>query len=175
MADEPELIRTQKEAAALLGVTSRQLRNWANEDWFPQDAKSRKGWNIAAIKAARDEHGRKGSDESKIARRIELAKRKQQLKRERIRVEREQFELDRQRGEFIPREAVELFASTLLMELSDWCEQFPDLMANAVPAKARKAFRQRMKDELRKRRQATRDRLEREAKQLDQQYARGDA
>lgn len=168
------IVRSRKDAAAALGVTPRQLGNWTHEPWFPAEGRRSGGWNVTAIAAARDQAGKKGSDVSEVAIRLRLAREAADVGIKEARAERERLALDRDRGAVIPRPAIELFAATLLTEIADWCEQVPDIVANSVPTKYRKAIRQRLREELDRRRRATRDRLEREAKHLDHAHSADD-
>lgn len=163
------LVSTRNEAAKLLGVTPRQLGTWCHEPWFPADAKSKQGWDVEKIRKARDAAGRKGSDISDEARRLTLEEKREKVERLRIHRERDQLKLERERGRLIPRAGVELFASTILTELADWCDQLPDVIGNTVPTKIRKTLKARIRDELDKRRTNLREQLEREAKNLDSQ------
>ncbi|WP_437224997.1 hypothetical protein SH661x_000414 [Planctomicrobium sp. SH661] len=163
------MIASRKDAAKLLGITDRQLGNWVHEEWFPPNGKTKAGWDIELIRQCQEAAGKKGSELSDEAKRISLEEKKEKLGRIKIQRAREQLRLDRERGKVIPRPGVELFASTILTELADWCDQLPDLIANTVPAKLRKQLKNRIRDELDKRRTNMREQLEREAKHLDEQ------
>ncbi|CAK9008714.1 Terminase, partial [Durusdinium trenchii] len=149
-------------AAKLLGITDRQLGNWSNEPWFPADGKTADGWDVNIIASARDAVGRKGSDDSDAATKLRLATAAERLKLTKAKAQREELALEEDRGLLIPRPAIELFASTVLTELADWCDQLPDLVAASVPRKHRRAVRDRLRDELDQRRRELRERLERE-------------
>jgi len=166
--------KTHLQAAEQLGVTTRQFQNWLNEPWFPHSAKTPGGWDIDAIAAARDAQGLKGGTESVLRSKLRDARAAEQLKRDRLRTQRDELALRRETGELIPRAALELFASTLLTELGDWCETLPVLAARLVPRTAAKRVREKLKSELDQRRQLVRQVLEDKAREFDQLQQGGD-
>lgn len=157
----------RKEAAALLGVTPPALGDWVKEPWFPADGKTPAGWNVTAIRTARDAMGRKGSEQSDQAKRIKLAREAEKLKQDQIKTRKETLKLKEQEGELLPRRGWELFAAELLTAFTDWCDQLPDLIAAGEPKKGRKRLKQRLKAEFDLKRRELRDELERKAKELD--------
>ena len=161
------IVPTQKEAAAALGVTVRQLRNWLSEPWFPANGRGEGGYDVDAIRTARDAEGRKGSEQSETRNKIRDARAAEQLKRERLRTRREELELQRDEGTLIPRDGVEVFASAFLTEFGDWCDQLPTFIARLVPAKAKKRVRAALQAELDQRRAAMRDTLAAKAREFD--------
>jgi DNA-binding transcriptional MerR regulator len=158
------VIATQKDAASALGITTRQLRTWASEDWFPPAGRTAAGWDVEAIKAARDREGRKGSEQSEDRQQIRALREQEGLERDRIRTTRERLALQSDQGELIPRAAVELFASTFLTIFGQWCDQLPVMIARDVPAKFRARIRDRLSRELEAQRQSMRDELEARAR-----------
>jgi hypothetical protein len=169
------IVRTRKEAAQLLGVEDRTLANWSKEPWWPADATQqtprgqRFNWNTDRISAARDAAGRKGSETADEAKRLRLAREREKLEQDRIATQHEQLKFDAAAGKVIPRAAEELFASTLLTELGDWCDQVPALIANTLPKQYRKKLSDRLKQELDDRRIALRETLVARARELDKQ------
>ena len=55
------MVPTRIQAAAALGISERQLGNWANEFWFPAGGHTDEGWNLDLIRAVIHVMGRKGS------------------------------------------------------------------------------------------------------------------
>ncbi|TWT49031.1 hypothetical protein KOR42_39470 [Thalassoglobus neptunius] len=162
-------IRTQSAAADELGITARQLRNWEQEDWFPDGGRTKSGYDIALIRQAQESLGKKGSELREAAVALKMRTGEAKLERELVEVQRKQLILKREQGELVPRRAVELFASTVLTELGDWCDQLPDLLAAVVPARARKDLRKRITDELNRRREQLATRLSERAMAADLQ------
>lgn len=168
-----EITPTRRAAAAALGITEKALQLWTQEPWFPagavgKDAKgNNRNWNVTAIRAARDAIGRKGSEVSDTAKKLKLATDNEKFQQAKIRTEQDRLALETTKGELIPRDALELFASTLLTSLGDWCEQLPDLIAAAVPKKYRKPVKDRLKQELDARRVQAAAALERAARDFD--------
>lgn len=167
------VVKSRKEAAAILGVTEKALGNWATEAWFPEDATGRtpKGarvdWDTDKIAQAREVQQRKGSAPAEAAKRLKLATDHEKLKQAELQTRRKQIELAVEEGELVPRRAVELHFATLLTELGDWCEQLPELVAADVPAKVRPKVKARIKDELDRRRRELSAELQRQARELD--------
>lgn len=167
------IVATRKEAARLLGVTERQLGSWVHEPWFPAgavgaDARgNNRDWNVRAIRAARDAMGRKGSDLADTAQKLKLKTDHEKLKQAQIKTQAEELKLRQQQGELIRRDALELFASTLLTSLGDWCDQLPDLIAAEVPRKYRTALKERLRTELDARRTAAAAELATAARDFD--------
>ena len=166
---EPVIIRQRKDAAKLLDISDRGLGLWAAQPWFPAAGRTAEGWNVTAIREAREIHGRKGSEESDTAKRVRLGIDAEKLKQARIRTRKEDLNLLEQEKELLPRRGWELFASTLLTELGDWCDQIPDLIAADAPLEHQVKLRARLKDELDRRRRDLAHELERKARELDQE------
>lgn len=153
----------------MLGITDRVLGLWASEPWFPQDGRTSSGWNVPAIRAARDAMGRKGSEQSDQSKRLKLASDAEKLKQAQYETRKRELDLRVKEGELLPRRGWELFAAQLLTALGDWCDQLPELLSADVPRKYRKKVRERAKQELDLKRRELRDELERKAKELDQE------
>lgn len=162
------IVATQKEAAKQLGVTQRQLRNWLGEPWFPANGRGEGGYDVGAIKAARDAEGRKGSEQNDVRGKLRDALSAEKLKRVRIETRQQEIKLAEAEARLIPREAIELYIATFNTRFGDWCDQVPDIVAREAPAKFRKKVRDRLKRELNERRTALRAELEAKARELDQ-------
>lgn len=154
-------------AAAELGITPRQLQRWMKEPWFPADGQTAAGYDVAAIQAARDAEGLKGSEETRTRARLRDASTAARLKQLQIRTQSDELALQQRRAQLIPRSAVELFASSFLTEFGDWCEQLPGQIVRLVPTSAAKAVRAKLTKLLDQRRAMMRDTLEAKAREFD--------
>lgn len=161
------IIAGNKAAAEALGVTERQLARWRKEAWFPKEARTKAGWDVERIRAARDQEGRKGSEESATRAKVRDARAAEQLKRERIRTEADQLDLARKQGSLISRASIELFVATFLTEFGDWCDQLPGFTARLVKGKDQKRVREKLQKELDERRVMMRDALKAKLAELD--------
>lgn len=162
------MARTQAEAAQALGITARQLQNWMKEPWFPPGGQTGSGYDVGRIQAARDAEGLKGSEETRVRSKLRDAQAAEKLRQTRIRTQREELALHAQRGELIPRAALELFASSFLTEFGDWCDQLPGQIVRLVPASAAKTVRQKLTQLLNQRRVTMRDTLAAKAREFDE-------
>ncbi len=177
MSNSISIVPTRKQAAALLGITERALADWVKEPWFPRAAVGQDGrgnnrnWDVAAIRRARDVAGRKGSDpQLEIAtRRAKAMKAVEDAKKAQIENDLRRLKLNREQGELVPRQALELFSATVLTSLSDWCEQLPDIIAGELPQKHRKRIHGRLKEECDHRRRQMALDLEQHAREYDRQ------
>lgn len=107
----PQIETTQKAAAARLGVSDRQIRNWiADEQDFPSCAA---GYDIAAIQAWQEQRAKKGSTQSATAVEIHLQTSEAKLNRLRIAERKEQIQLDELEGRLLPRELFRELLSAL--------------------------------------------------------------
>lgn len=163
------IVKRQKDAAAVLGVTARQLREWEKEPWWPEHGRSGGGYDVGAIREARDAVGRKGSDESGEARRLKLGRDAARLKQDRIKIERMELDLAAARREVVPRGAVELHFSEFLTRFGDWADQFPDLAKRQVPKKYGPKLRRWMAEQLDEFRRRLAEELEAAAREWDRQ------
>jgi len=154
------LIVQQKEAAELLGVSSRTLRDWQaarDENGFP-DCSS--GYETEAINAWRRDNQRKGSETSEAAKNIKLGTAAEKMKQARFDTRLKEMEVGKEEGTLLPRKAVEQSAAVILSSLGDWCEQLPDLIAQICPnKKSAEKVRTRLKSELDRRREQMADDL----------------
>lgn len=175
-SDAATIVKRRKDAAALLGITPRVLGLWANETWFPEEGRTAGGgWDVAAIRAARDAMGRKGSERSDRAKEIKLAKDAESLRREILKRRTEELLLAERAVELVPRRAVELFCSTFLTAFGDWADQLPEIVVADLPKKQRPKLRKRLKEELDRKRRELRGELERHARELDEQRRQQEA
>lgn len=126
------LVTQQKQAAELLDVSPRTLRDWSALDGFP-DCSS--GYDIEAIREWREEHERKGSQQSETAKKLKLAISGEKLRQAQLQTRQMQIDLERKEGLLIPRKGVEQSAAVAMANLADWCEQFPDIAISQLPKK----------------------------------------
>lgn len=161
----PQIVREQKEAARLLGITDRGLRDWMKKPGFPDWSA---GYNVDAIRAWADDLRLKGSLESEaeaeIHRQLEIEK----LEQERIKTLQLRHKLAVQEHELLPRRGWELFAATLMTSLGDWCEQLPDIIAGVCTDDCREGVRKRLADELDDRRDDLREEFDRKLAELNE-------
>lgn len=145
------LISHQVEAAEQLGITPRSLRNWIEEPGFPDCSA---GYDVAAIRAWREAHERKGSEPEVATKRLKLALLAEKLKQAQIETRQSQLTLESKEKTLLPRQAIERSAAVILSGLVDACEQIPDLAAGLVSKKDQakvRAFLKRELDEMRRR------------------------
>lgn len=125
MQPPPEIHATRKAAAAALGITPRQLGEWALEPWFPADAVetdargTRCNWDVAAIRDARDAMGRKGSDLSATQKALKLKSDHEKLKQLEIKTRREEREEQLAQGNILPRDELTLTLRELITMTRD--------------------------------------------------------
>lgn len=120
------LVGSQKVAAEELGVTATALRQWMAQPGFPDCSA---GFDLAAIRAWRQERGKKGSEAGETVDRLKTALLAQRVRREKVRADREERHALVDAGELLPRQKWELFAALLLTNLGDAFDQLPDLIA----------------------------------------------
>lgn len=162
------IVSQRRQAAKLLGVTERQLGTWFNEPWFPPDGRTKVGWDVAAIRKARDAMGLKGSETSEKARQIKLARDAEALKQAQIITRERTLKLQERERSLLSRRGWELFAAELLTGLSDWCDQLPALIAADFPKRHSAKIKRRIKAELDRKRLELRDELARKAREMDE-------
>jgi hypothetical protein len=154
------IVIEQKEAARILGITDRQLRNWKDLPGFPS---WEAGWDLDAITRWRDEEGKKGSLENDARKDLRNQLDLEELEQSKLKTIRERRRLELEEKELLPRRGVELFASTVLTSLGDWCEQLPDIIAGACSKDCRETVRARLEQELDDRRRDLREEFDRKA------------
>src|SRR5262245_44365759 len=122
------VVQEQKEAARIIGVTARTLRDWMRD--YPDEVPdTRAGYEIDEWKAFAQTHGKKGSKEGETLRKLKVARQAEALKRDRVKTRHDELNLEVKEGGLLPRPTWELFGANLLSGLADWCEQIPDLIA----------------------------------------------
>lgn len=154
------MVPTRIQAAAELGITERQLGNWANEPWFPPAGHTKDGWNVEVILAAQHVMGRKGSGHSDTAKKLKLALDNEKLKKQQLETQMKTLDLQLKEGALLPRRGWELFAATLLTNLGDAADQLPDLIRGICCRKCAKKIAKRLKQELDNMRNNTADELQ---------------
>lgn len=154
------IVQEQKEAAEIIGVTPRTLRDWKRDypEEFPDCSE---GYNIEALEAFRDEFAKKGSEGGSTLHKLKVGRQAEALKRDRIRTQREEYSLRLQEEELLPRQVWNIFASNLLAGLSDAAEQLPDLISGDCCKKCQKTVADRIKAELNRWREQLADDLKR--------------
>ena len=173
MITATQIVKTKTQAAKDLGVNERTLAKWVDEAWFPQDAVDRdqlgrkSNWNVPAIRAALNAWGKAGSDETRSAVQVRREREEERLKRETLGVALDELKLHEAQGELLPRRAMELFASTLLAHLADWCDQLPEvaLPQLKLPKRYHDRVREIFRKEINARRVELREDLERQARE----------
>lgn len=153
------IIIEQKEAARVLGVTDRTLREWRTD--HPDFPDCSAGYDTDAITAWRDAHAKKGSETDSAMLKLKLAQKAEELKQARIETQTKEHKLKVTEGELLPRPAYELFLATILASHADWCEQLPDLLAGDCCKKCKKSLAERVKKELDRRREQLAEDLKR--------------
>tara|TARA_R110000824_G_scaffold198174_1_gene382103 strand:- start:2239 stop:2757 length:519 start_codon:yes stop_codon:yes gene_type:complete len=144
------IIPGRNETARQIGVAPSTLRGWMDDPTFPDCSN---GHPIEAINKWRLDRQSKNDHqtpkEGQQAAKIKLATAAQKLKREVIATKRESLDLEYKEGELYQRQSAELAFSTLLIELADWCDQTPDVIATTskVPKKYQAGLRARLIDE----------------------------
>ena len=109
-----EVVATRREAAAKLDITERSLADWARQPWFPKDAVEigpdgrRRNWNVAQIRSARNNAGRKGSDQSERSQLLTEQIKQEQLESLRLKNERARLEHAINSGNVLQRDVAEL-------------------------------------------------------------------
>jgi hypothetical protein len=146
------IVTEQKQAARILGVTPRTIRDWMRD--YPSEVPDTSaGYDIDAWRKFRESHGKKGSPEGEQLRKLKLARQAEALKRDRVKTRHDELNLEVKEGGLLPRPTWELFGANLLSGLADWCEQLPDLIAAQCCKKCGKTIGERLKKELNKRRE----------------------
>lgn len=158
------IVTEQKEAARILGVTARTLRDWrrAYPDEFPDTSA---GYNIEVLKEFQKSLSLKGSEHGDRMRMVKLAREAVKLQREKIAVRREERALQTQEGGLLPRSSFELFVANVLSGFGDWCEQLPDLIAGGCCKKCQRSIGPRIKAELDRRREQLAEDLKRSSQE----------
>lgn len=141
-------VSDQDEASTRLGVSARTLQRWEKTAaWWPRGARTKDGYDVAAIAAARPKSESGDDDETPLraaARQAEHVKTIEEGKRAKIRRETEELKLRVQQGELIPRHGIEQSFADVLTGIADWCEQLPDVVISmcSVPKRHHRGLRQ---------------------------------
>lgn len=139
------IVAQQTDAADLLGVTPRTLRDWMRIPGFPDCAS---GYHIEAIRQWQESNARKGSEPEDAMRKLKLALQAEKLKQAQIETRDAQLRLEAKEKTLLPRQAVERSAAVILSGLVDTCEQLPDLVAAIVSKQEQAKVREFIKREL---------------------------
>jgi hypothetical protein len=159
---------SRKRAAEQLNVSPPTLLNWSRETWFPENGRNSDGtWNVAAIRTARDALGRRGSERSDQGKALKLANEAERLKQNRVKTQQLQLQLGEDQRNLFPRAGIELFVASFLTAVGDDLDQLPSIIAKDLPAKYRRKFSDRLRQELDDLRRRWRADLEREARERD--------
>lgn len=161
-------VKNQGDAAKELGVSDRTLQRWEKATWFPTNGKTKAGYDVESIAAARPKSDQPSNEESPLrakAREAEHVKTIYEGTRAKIRCETEELKLRTAQGELIPRHGIEQSYADLLTGIADWCEQLPDLFASmlSIPRKHHAACRELLCRLLAERQRELRDDLETKA------------
>lgn len=143
------VIQQQVEAADILDVSARTLRDWSRLPGFPDCST---GYDTDAIQRWRQDNERKGSESDSTSKKLKLALLAEKLKQASVETKLASLKLETAEGTLIPRKGVELTAQVILSSLSEWCDQLPDLISGILPKKHRQVVANELKRELDKRR-----------------------
>lgn len=131
------LVTSQIQAANELGVTPRTLARWRLIDTFPD---CRRGYDLKAINAWRDEHGRKGSQYSEVMLKLRVATLGEKLKQAVLQVRSDQLGLQAAEGKLIPTAAVKASIDLILNTLQQWRATMPQAAAEMLPKRLRPKY-----------------------------------
>ena len=154
------MANTQREAAAALGITERQLRRWISEEGCP--GRGADGtYNVAAIRTWRANalraREKPESESSSLGQKIKA----EQLRQLQLKTARMTAEMQRELGKLLPRKDYELFLSQTLAGLSDWLNQLPEILEGICCSNCRTKIPGRLRTELDRRRNELADALQR--------------
>jgi len=159
------IIKGRNDAAAKLGVAPASLRGWMNDPTFPDCSN---GHDIAAINAWRA-NKQNAPQQQTQTQKLKDAAAAQKLQKAKIENEILQLKLEAAKKQYYPRLSAELALSTVFTELSDWFEQFIDVIttSSGVPKKYQKKLKERLREEINQGRHRLRDTIESTLKDLD--------
>lgn len=141
------IVQEQKEAARILGVTPRTIRDWMRD--YPNEVPDTSaGYDIDQWKAFRESHGKKGSPDGEALRKLKLARQAEALKRDRVKTRHDELNLEVKEGTLLPRQSHELALASVLASLADWCEQLPDIVGGCCCKKCKKTIPKELKNQL---------------------------
>lgn len=154
------IVIEQKEAARILGVSPRTIRDWMRD--YPNEVPDTSaGYDIDAWKSFRAAHGKKGSPDGQAMRKLKLARAAEALKRDKLKTRHEELDLDVKESGLLPRQSFELFLANILSQHADWCEQLPDIIGGSCCKKCKKTIPAALKKELDRRREQLAEDLKR--------------
>ena len=108
----------QKDLAEELGVTPRAIRDWRQEPYWPSDQPGEDGlYDLDVVRDYQEQLGKKGSDDSELARDVKIAREKEKLKQDRIKTEIEELKLKEQQRELLQRRSQELHFAVIFSHL----------------------------------------------------------
>lgn len=162
-------IKTQKETAELLNITPRSLRSWESEDWWPENARDKSGYDLALIRAAQEALGKSGSELREQNAVVTLKTKQAKLEKELLEIQKRQLELHVKEGLLIPRDTVELHLSTLLKEVGDLFDRIPSLAGKEAGKRNAKKVADYLRREFDKTRRRIASELEKAARAADSQ------
>jgi len=140
------VVSTLADVGRFFGVALQTVKQWRTEtDPMPGRPGAFDLSEIARWRIARAERGggpKEGTTKSRLEE-TNLA----------LEVQRRKVQLDRLQETLVDRAAVELFCSTCLTHLGDWCDQLPQLVAAELPKSHRAKIANRIRRELDQRRE----------------------
>ena len=128
----PEIVASQKRAAALLGITDRNLRFWMQEPGFPD---CRGGYNLPAIRAWREVHERKGSQTGAQGTQLNQALKLQQFRLSKAKADRAEREERERQKDILSRAEAETTIMEIITTARDLLAGLPKKLARSVPPK----------------------------------------
>lgn len=143
----PQIVKLQKEAAELLGVTPTALRQWAKLPGFPDCSN---GYDVEAIQRWRQEQDRKGSDTSHTLTKLKLGIQAQELRIKKVRADQAEREEQLAQGNILPRDEYELFAREVITIARDRLQAIPQTLCRLVPKEFHSAILTEGKDHIRR-------------------------
>lgn len=137
-AAENELrVVEQKEAARLLGITDRSLRDWMKKPAFPDWSA---GYDIAAIRQWAEARSLKNSQKSKSLEQLEREIKQEKLRLERAKADKAERENEIAAGNVLPRDEYETFVREVISVARDRLTLIPRDLCRYVPEKYHKVL-----------------------------------
>jgi phage terminase Nu1 subunit (DNA packaging protein) len=138
-AAETELrpVLEQKEAARILGITDRALRDWIRKPGFPDHSA---GYDIAAIRRWADARSLKNSSKAKNREYIEQQIQEQKLRLETAKADKAERENEIAAGNVLPRDEYETFVREVISVARDRLTLIPRDLCRYVPEKYHKVL-----------------------------------
>lgn len=135
--EKPLLIESQKQAAGLLGITDRALREWMKEPGFPT---WEAGYNIHQIQTWAEGRGRKNSSKAQRMVALEEAIKEQKLRRETLLANKLAREEEEAKGNILRRDEWETFSREQITVARDRLALIPRELCRYVPEKYHKTI-----------------------------------